>query len=116
MKKFLCILILIILTMSDTVAQVFETWVSDINPNKGHITYTVNTLMPIENDTILAKNRRDYICSQNKEAVLWATATYLSSGKTIDYSMFVDEDKYKKYGSLNQYDYERIQQIVPYCH
>ena len=113
MKKILLVLALMVLPVF--AEQGFETWVSDVVANKGHVTYTVNTYMPIDNDMILAKNRRDYICSQNKEAVLWGTATYMSTGKTIDYSMFLDSDKYKKYGPLNQYDLERIQQIIPYC-
>ena len=113
MKKFLLVFALAGLPV--LAEQTFETWVSDVVANNGHITYTVNVNMPIDNDVILAKNRRDYICSQNKEAILWASATYLSTGKTIDYSMFVEQDKFKKYGSLNQYDMERIQQIIPYC-
>lgn len=113
MKKFV---LLFLLTISPVLANPgFETWVSDIAPGNGHVTYTVNVYMPIENDMILAKNRRDYICSQNKEAILWATATYLTTGKTIDYSMFVEQEKLKKYGPINQFDIERIEQIIPYC-
>lgn len=113
MKKF--ILVFLLVSSPVFAGSIVETWVSDVVVNNGHVTYTFNTYMPIENDMILAKNRRDYICSQNKEAVLWGTATYLTTGKTVDYTKLIDPDKLRKYGSLNEFDMERIQQIIPYC-
>lgn len=92
-------------------------WISDINANKGHVTYTLNVQIPLEhkNDILIAGTRRDYICSQSKEAILWGKARYASTGEIIDYTPFIDKTKYKKYVPVEYEDTERIDQIEPYC-
>ncbi len=93
----------------------YEAWVTDINAGKGHVTYTLNMYMPTQRGPILFKNRRDYSCSQNKEALLWGEATYLYNGETIDYTSLMDKTKLRKYAPLDEHSFETIQQITPYC-
>lgn len=114
MKKVLFALGLY-LTLPVLADQGYDSWVSDIKVNNGHVTYTMNVYLPGDNDDLHIKNRRDYICSQNTEAVLWGEATYLSSGKTIDYTSFMDKTKLRKYAPISKLDYDIIRQITPYC-
>lgn len=117
MKKLLIILILFLIFVQPIYAtEELESWVSDIKSNNGHVTYTFNAYFPLDNDTIHFKNRRDYICSQQIEAILWGEATYLSTGRTIDYSFMMDKTRLRKYVPIKREDYSMIQQhIIPYC-
>lgn len=92
-----------------------RSWVSDVVANNGHVTYTLNAYIPVQNDTIYSKNRRDFVCSQRTEAILWGEMTSISTGQTIDYTSFMDKSKLRKYAPIKPVDYEYIQQIIPYC-
>lgn len=115
MKKLLVLLIGICFSLPVFAQEELKSWVSDIKAANGHITYTLNVYLPIDNDTIHFKNRRDYICSQQTEAVLWGEAIYLSAGKTVDYTSMMDKTKLRKYKPISQEDYKTIQSILPYC-
>lgn len=114
MKKIL-VLLFMLFFISPVLAQgKIEFWVDDIKPGNGHVTYTLNVILS-GNNPIHMKNRRDYICSQQKQAILWGEGTYVSSGKTLDYTSMIDKTKLRKYVPLEQEDYEIIQDILPYC-
>lgn len=116
MKKFLVLLIVICCCWEIVLADGLESWVSDITANNGHVTYTVNVYLPTDRGTTwIVKNRRDYICSQKKEAILWGEAKDSYTGEIIDYTSFMDKNKLRKYAPINEYDYENIKQILPYC-
>lgn len=114
MKKiFLLVLISLI---SPVYAQSsFDTWVSDVTANNGHVTYSANVYMPTQNDTLYIKNRRDYICAQQKEAILWGEITSMNTGRKYDYSILMDQSKLRKYVPITNVDYDRIRQIIQYC-
>lgn len=90
-------------------------WISDIKSGNGHVTYTYNIDLPGKNDILRMSNRRDYICSQQKEAILWGEGIYLSTGKKVDYTSLMDKSRLRTYQPVTQEDYEVIQQILPYC-
>lgn len=115
MKKILVLLFMLFFISPVLAQEKVKIWADDIKPGNGHVTYTRNAYLPGKSDTIHMKTRCDYICSQQTEAVLWGTATYLSSGKIIDYSFMIDKTKLRKYKPITQEDYEIIQDILPYC-
>lgn len=115
MKKILILFLLLGFVSPVFALEAFDNWVTDIKANNGHVTYTLNVYIPTDNDVIVAKNRRDYICSQNKEALLWGEAHYMYSGQTIDYTSLMDKSKLRKYVPIDQYSIETIQKIRPYC-
>ncbi len=92
-----------------------QAWVTDVKANNGHVTYSVNVYMPVKNDVLLMKNRRDYICAQNKEAILWGEITSVGTGEKIDYTSLMDKSRLRKYAPINPNSYDIIQQIRPYC-
>ena len=95
-------------------ANTLKSWVSDIKTGNNHVTYTLNLYLPLDYDTLHLKSRRDYICSQKTQAILWGEATYLSTGKTIDYSFMIDKDKLRKYTLVDSKDYG-IDIVRQYC-
>lgn len=116
MKKVIVLFLLLVFASPILALEAFESWVTDITVNNGHVTYTVNVYVPTDRGTAwFVKNRRDYICSQKKEAILWGEAKDVSTGEIIDYTSFMDKNKLRKYAPINEYDYENIQQILPYC-
>ena len=93
----------------------YEPWVTDINAGKGHVTYTLNMYMPTKRGPLLFKNRRDYICSQDKEALLWGEATYVINGDSVDYTSLMDKTKLRKYAPVDEYNRDTIEEIRLYC-
>ena len=115
MKKLFALMFSLCFVLPVSAEESLKSWVTDVVANNGHVTYTLNVYMPVQNDTLYAKNRRDFICSQRTEAILWGEVTYLSTGRTIDYTSFMDKSKLRKYAPVKPVDYEYIQYIIPYC-
>ncbi len=115
MKKIWILMVGLWFALPVLAQEKIKFWISDIKAANGHVTYTMNAYLPGDGNPIHMKNRRDYICSQRKEAILWGEGTYLSSGKTVDYSFMIDKTKLRKYKPITQEDYETIRNILPYC-
>lgn len=114
MKKIIVLFFIIFCSCYYAYAEL-QMWVDDINAANGHVTYTNNVVLPTDNGVILMKSRQDYICSQNKYAVLWLEGyTNDNLSKPIDISFMVDKNKLRKYTPADSQDYA-VNIVRQYC-
>lgn len=114
-KKFFILIFAFSFTLP---ALAISDWVSDVKTGNGHVTYTFNLYLPTDNDTLHMKARHDYVCSQQMDAVLWGEGTYLSTGRTVDYTSLMERTKLRKYQPIDR-DPNSLEfyqkNIIPYC-
>lgn len=92
-----------------------QMWVDDINMSNGHVTFSDHLVLPTDKGVILLKSRKDYICSQNKYAVLWLEGYNNEDlSKPIDISFMVDKNYLRKYVPADPGDYA-VNIIKEYC-
>lgn len=114
MKKVLFSILLIICSYTIAYAEL-QMWVDDINMSNGHVTFSDHLVLPTDKGVILLKSRKDYICSQNKYAVLWLEGYNNEDlSKPIDISFMVDKNYLRKYVPADPKDYA-VNIIKEYC-
>lgn len=113
MKKILVLGFIIVAGCISVNAE--QAWVDGINAGNGHVTYTDNLIVVTERGLIRLAMRKDYICSQNKYAILRLNG-YSNDNidKAIDLDFLIDRNKIGKYTPAEEQDYA-VNIIRQYC-
>lgn len=114
MKKILVLGFIIVASCISVNAE--QAWVDGINAGNGHVTYTDNLIVVTDKGIVRLAMRKDYICSQNKYAILRLNG-YSNDNidKAIDLDFLVDPKLIGKYTPAEEQDYA-VRIIRPYCY
>lgn len=113
MRKFIILIFSLLLGYSFVCAE--QAWVDNVNANGDHVTYSDNLVLPTEQGVIFLTMRKDYVCSQNKYAILWVKGYRNEDlSNPIDLSFMIDKDKLRKYTLAEPQDYA-VNIVRQYC-